>query len=189
KQLKNSQHTRIPVFRSELDNVVGILHHRKLLQNWSQTDISHEVIESLVEEAYYVPETTPLNRQLLSFQRQKRRMGLVVDEYGDIQGLVTLDDILEEIVGEFTTDPSDSHPDVLPQADGSVWIKARVHVRDLNRILEWDLPTDGPKTLNGLIVENLETIPEPGTELNVSGQGLKIIKVSDNAVKTVQTLN
>ncbi len=188
KQLRNSQHTRIPVFRSELDNLVGILHLRKLLQNWAETEFSHELIEALIEEAYYVPESTPLNRQLLSFQRQKRRMGLVVDEYGDIQGLVTLDDILEEIVGEFTTDPADSHPDVLPQADGSVWIKARVHVRDLNRIMNWELPTDGPKTLNGLIVENLERIPEPGTELDVSGHSLKVIKVSDNAVKTVKAV-
>ena len=188
KQLRNSQHTRIPVFREELDHLVGVLHLRKLLQNWSETQISHELIEGLIEEAYYVPESTPLNRQLLSFQRQKQRMGLVVDEYGDIQGLVTLDDILEEIVGEFTTDPADSHPDVLPQADGSVWIKARVHVRDLNRIMGWELPTDGPKTLNGLIVENLERIPEPGTELDVSGHPLKVIKVSDNAVKTVKAV-
>lgn len=186
RQLRNSQHTRLPVYRNQLDDIVGILHLRSLLQDWDDVEISHERIEQLIEEAYYVPESTPLNRQLLSFQRLKKRMGLVVDEYGDIQGLVTLDDILEEIVGEFTTDPSDSHPDVLPQSDGSLWIKASAHIREVNRVLDWDLPTDGPKTINGLILEQLGQIPETGTKVSFGGQTLEVLKVSENAVKTVK---
>lgn len=186
KQLRNSQHTRIPVYRTQLDEVIGILHLRKLLQDWSERDIDHAKVIELLEEPYFVPENTPLNRQLLSFQRQKKRIGLVVDEYGDIQGLATLDDILEEIVGEFTTDPADSHPDVLPQTDGSLWIKGSAHIRELNRTLEWNLPTNGPKTLSGLIVEHLERIPETGTRLEVSGHTMEVIKVSDSAIKTVK---
>jgi Mg2+/Co2+ transporter CorB len=136
-----------------------------------------------------VPEGTPLNTQLLNFQRQRRRIALVVDEYGDVQGLVTLEDILEEIVGEFTTDPATMmHKDVHPEADGSYVINASVTVRALNRAMQWNLPTDGPKTLNGLIVEYLETIPEPGTTFKIRDYTVEVLQTGDNTVRTVRVI-
>ncbi len=138
-------------------------------------------------EPYFVPSGTTLNMQLLNFQRNKRRMAFVVDEYGDIQGLVTIEDILEEIVGEFTTDPATMmHKDVRAEADGSYVASASATIRALNRSMRWNLPTDGPKTLNGLIVEFLETIPEPGTTLKMSDYMLEVLQTGDNAIKTVR---
>jgi Mg2+/Co2+ transporter CorB len=138
-------------------------------------------------EPYFVPSGTTLNTQLLNFQRNKRRMAFVVDEYGDIQGLVTIDDILEEIVGEFTTDPATMmHKDVHAELDGSFVANASATIRALNRSMRWNLPTDGPKTLNGLIVEFLETIPEPGTTLKLADYMLEVLQTGDNAIKTVR---
>jgi Mg2+/Co2+ transporter CorB len=138
-------------------------------------------------EPYYVPSGTTLNTQLLNFQRSKNRLAFVVDEYGDIQGLVTIDDILEEIVGEFTTDPATMmHNDVHAEADGSFVANASTTIRALNRSMRWNLPTDGPKTLNGLIVEFLETIPEPGTTLKLADYMLEVLQTADNAIKTVR---
>jgi Mg2+/Co2+ transporter CorB len=138
-------------------------------------------------EPYYVPSGTTLNTQLLNFQRGKHRLAFVVDEYGDIQGLVTIDDILEEIVGEFTTDPATMmHNDVHAEADGSFVANASTTIRALNRSMRWNLPIDGPKTLNGLIVEFLETIPEPGTTLKLADYTLEVLQTADNAIKTVR---
>jgi Mg2+/Co2+ transporter CorB len=123
---------------------------------------------------------------LFHFQNEKQRLALVVDEYGDIQGLVTLEDILEEIVGEYTTDPADMARDVHPQRDGTFVVNGAANVRDLNRLMNWDLPVDGPKTLNGLIVNYLESIPEPGTGLKLAGYPIEILNVADNTVKTVR---
>ncbi|NJN47394.1 MAG: magnesium/cobalt efflux protein, partial [Candidatus Competibacteraceae bacterium] len=134
---------------------------------------------------YFVPEGASLNRQLLNFQQQRRHTGLVVDEYGDILGLVTVEDILEEIVGEFTTDPLAANQKIVRREDGSYLVDGSTSVRTLNRTLNWDLPTDGPKTLNGLIMEYLETIPEPGTQLLLEQHQLEIVKISGNRVKTV----
>ncbi|MGD8616578.1 MAG: transporter associated domain-containing protein, partial [Gammaproteobacteria bacterium] len=128
----------------------------------------------------------PLNRQLLNFQRERRRVGLVVDEYGDIQGLVTLEDILEEVVGEFTTDPMTSIRDYIPQEDGSFLVSGTTSVRDLNRALDMELPTDGPKTLNGLVLEYLEDIPQPGTSVLLSGYPIDIVQTKGNLVKTLR---
>jgi len=140
-----------------------------------------------VRDTYFVPSGTPLNTQLLNFQHDKRRMAFVVDEYGDIQGLVTIDDILEEIVGEFTTDPATMmHKDVHREADGSFVVNATTTIRALNRSMRWSLPTDGPKTLNGLIVEFLETIPEPGTTLKLKDYMLEVLQTGDNTIKTVR---
>jgi Mg2+/Co2+ transporter CorB len=138
-------------------------------------------------EAYFVPSGTALNTQLLNFQRSKRRLAFVVDEYGDIQGLVTIEDILEEIVGEFTTDPATMmHKDVHADSDGSFVANASATIRALNRSMRWNLPTDGPKTLNGLIVEFLETIPEPGTTLKLANYMLEVLQTGHNAIKTVR---
>lgn len=186
KQIRTSQHTRLPVFRGDIDNVIGFIHLRNVLTLRGQTELGKEDLEALIRETYFIPEGTPLNTQLLHFQRQRRRIGLVVDEYGDIQGLVTLDDILEEIVGEFTTDPANSSKDIHPQDDGTFLVDGSANIRELNRIMHWDLPTDGPKTLNGMITEYLETIPEAGTSLLLEGYPIEIVQAGGNTVKTVR---
>lgn len=186
KQITSSQHTRLPVCKDGIDNVIGIIHMRNILALHRHGELERDKFESAIREVYFVPEGTPLNTQLLNFQSQRRRIGLVVDEYGDIQGLVTLDDILEEIVGEFTTDPSTSSRDIHPQGDGTYLVDGSANIRELNRIMHWSLPTDGPKTLNGMIIEYLETIPEAGTSLLLSGYPIEIVQTTSNAVKTMR---
>jgi Mg2+/Co2+ transporter CorB len=184
--LVHCQHTRLPVYRDSIDDVVGILHARNVLSLLGTSVLDKEQLIGLVREPYYVPEGTALHRQLLNFQRSRRRIGLVVDEYGDIQGLVTLEDILEEIIGEFTTDVSALSRDTHPQDDGSLLVDAGVTIRELNRLEGLDLPTDGPKTLNGLVLEYLENIPEAGTSLKLAGYPIEIVQTTGNAVKTVR---
>src|SRR5690606_8366900 len=140
----------------------------------------------LLRDPLFVHENTSLNEQLRNFQRSRQRVGLVVDEYGDIQGLVTLEDVLEEIVGEFTTDPLESTQISTPQEDGSYLVDGTATVRDLTRALRIDVPTRGPKTLNGLILEHMEDIPEPGTSLLLAGYPVEIVQIKDNLVKTVR---
>jgi len=185
-QLINSQHTRLPVFRGNLDNIMGFIHLRKLIRTIEDNALSEETLLENVREPYFIPENTPLNKQLLNFQKEKRRVAFAVDEYGDIQGMVTLEDILEEIVGEFTTDPSSIHQDLFPQEDGSYLVNASITVRELRRLLDWDLPTDGPKTLNGLILEHMEDIPQSGTSLMLAGRPVEIMQTQHNSVKTVK---
>lgn len=188
-QLRQSQHTRMPVYEGELDNIVGILHAKAVAREMVRGKLTRESLIALARarDAYFVPEGTPLNTQLLNFQRQKRRIALVVDEYGDVQGLVTIEDILEEIVGEFTTDPATMmHRDVHAEVDGSFVVNASASVRALNRAMHWSLPTDGPKTLNGLIVEHLEAIPEPGVSLKIRNYALEVLQTGDNTIKTVR---
>jgi Mg2+/Co2+ transporter CorB len=188
-QLRQSQHTRLPVFEGDIDRIIGVLHMKRVVHELARGRLDHgNLVEAAsAREVYFVPSGTPLNTQLLNFQRDKRRLAFVVDEYGDIQGLVTLDDILEEIVGEFTTDPATMmHKDVHRESDGSFVVNASTTVRALNRSMRWSLPTDGPKTLNGLIVEFLETIPEPGTTLKMSDYMLEVLQTGDNAIKTVR---
>lgn len=186
RQLSNSQHTRLPVYRENIDNVLGFIHLRNLLTLQRVGDFCLDDLQPLIREAYFIPEGTPLHTQLLNFQHQKRRIGMVVDEYGDIQGLVTLDDILEEIVGEFTTDPAASNKDIYPQEDGTYLVDGSTNIRELNRLMDWNLPVDGAKTLNGTILDYLETIPEAGTSLLLAGYPIEIVKISNNAVKTVR---
>ncbi len=182
-QLTNSEHTRLLVYSDGIENILGILHMRDAVQLMAHGGFTKDSILQIMRDPYFVPEGTPLNTQLLNFQRQKQRIALVVDEYGDIQGLVALEDILEEIVGQFTTDPASNIRDVHPQDDGSYLVDGSATVRDLNRMMHWSLPTDGPKTLNGLIMEYLETIPEPGISLKLAGYPIEIIQTRANAVK------
>lgn len=184
-QLNHLNHTRIPVYREKIDHIVGILHVKRVLRLFAEHEFDKQSLENSLVSPYFVPEGTTLAKQLLNFQKRKRRMALVVDEYGDLLGLITLEDILEEIVGQFTTDSSSSK-DVLSQPDGSFLADASVHIRDLNRALNYSFPTDGPKTLNGMILEYLEMIPEPGTSLLLHGMPMEIIKTRNNAVKTVR---
>lgn len=187
--LRQTQHTRLPVYEGEIDRIIGVLHMKRVVREMSRGRFERETLLAMANsrDAYFVPSGTTLNTQLLNFQRDKRRIAFVVDEYGDIQGLVTLDDILEEIVGEFTTDPATMmHKDVHREADGSYVANAATTVRALNRSMRWNLPTDGPKTLNGLIVEFLETIPEPGTTLKLADYMLEVLQTGENAIKTVR---
>ena len=188
-QLRQSQHTRLPVYQGEIDRIIGLLHMKQVVHELARGHLDQDTLTAAAQarEPYFVPSGTTLNTQLLNFQRNKRRMAFVVDEYGDIQGLVTIEDILEEIVGEFTTDPATMmHKDVHAEADGSFVASASATIRALNRSMRWNLPTDGPKTLNGLIVEFLETIPEPGTTLKMANYMLEVLQTGDNAIKTVR---
>ena len=183
--IAESQHTRLPVYQDNIDKVVGMLHLRHLA-NTSSKNFSREILLELLTEPYFVPEGTPLSTQLVQFQRRRERIALVVDEYGDIQGIITLEDILEEIVGEFTTDPSDDENDVVRDGADTFLVDATANIRELNRSQGWELPSDGPKTLNGLIVELLETIPEPLTCLKINGYPIEIVESDDNRIRSVR---
>lgn len=187
RQLRSSQHTRLPVFRDSIDDVVGFIHARKAFQALMDGNLdSADALARLAREPYFIPEGTPLNRQLVNFQNERRRVGLVVDEYGDIHGLVALDDILEEIVGEFTTDPAMRIRGITPDDSGGYVIKANFNVRHLNRIMGWQLPTDGARTLNGLIIEYLETIPSGGISLKLNDYPIEILQTRGNSVRSVK---
>lgn len=177
--IKTSPHTRLPVYENSIDRVLGIIHVRNILPLVNNKDFNVKAIRKRLVKTYFIPECTPLHRQLFNFKREKLRIGLVVDEYGDMQGLVTLEDLLQEIVGEITT----SSLDVQAQKDGSFLVDASVTVRELNRIAGWSLPTEGPKTLNGLIIETLETIPKSGTSLKLADYPVEILEMDGNAVK------
>lgn len=186
KQMRSTQHTRLPVFRNDINDCIGILHIRNATRFLGKTGLTKAEILQYVREPYYVPESTSLPTQLVNFQKQKRRFGLVVDEYGDVQGIVTLEAILEEIVGEFTTSVADSHKDMIKQADGSWVIDGSTSIRDINRLLHWQLPISGPRTLNGLIIEQLETIPESALSLKVGSYLIEVLQTRDNTVKTAR---
>ena len=185
KTIYESQHTRLPVYQDSIDNVIGVLHLRRLA-NLSNRSFDRESLKELLDEPYFVPEGTPLSTQLIQFQRRRLRIALVVDEYGDIQGIVTLEDILEEIVGEFTTDPAENDDDAVRDGADSWLVNGTANIRELNRAQEWELPTDGPKTINGLIIERLETIPAPSTCLKISGYPIEIIASDENRIRTVR---
>ena len=183
RQLRNSQHTRLPVFKGDINDIQGILHLRSATKLLQQEEINKAMIMQLCQEPYFVPESTPLNTQLINFQKEKRRFGIVVDEYGDVLGLATLEDILEEIVGEFTTDYAATSPDIIPQDNGTFIVDGTAAVRTINKTLGWNLPTDGPKTLNGLITEALENIPDTNVCLKVDGHRVEVLQIKDNVVK------
>ncbi|MCP5181067.1 MAG: HlyC/CorC family transporter [Pseudomonadales bacterium] len=184
--LATSQHTRLPVYRENINDILGILHLRRLTRHLDEEDLSKEDILALVREPYFVPEGTPLHTQLVNFQKNKRRMALVVDEYGDVQGIVALDDILEEIVGEFTTDFAANVPEIHPQEDGSYLIDGLAWLREVNRALSWDLPVTGPRTLNGLILEQLEMIPESNVCCRIGPYRVETLQISGNVIKTAR---
>ena len=185
-QLTRSQHTRLPIYRDNIDNVIGFVHARNALRILPDGKFTKELLQEVTREPYFVPAGTPLNTQLLNFQRQKRRIAFVVNEYGDIQGLVTLEDILEEIVGEFTTDMAANMKDIHPQEDGTYLIDGGAYIREINRTMGWELPTDGPKTINGLIIEYLESIPETGTSVKLAGYPIDIVQTTNNTIKTIR---
>ncbi|MGB5261842.1 MAG: HlyC/CorC family transporter [Gammaproteobacteria bacterium] len=186
RQLSNSQYTRMPLYRENFDNVIGVLHMRDVLPHLYRGELDHESLQGVAREAYFIPLNTSLNRQLLNFQRKHRRFGFAVDEYGDIQGLVTLEDILEEIVGEFTSDPWARFEDVQPQEDGTWLVEGTISIRNLNSALGMSLSLDGPKTLNGYITEALEMIPENNISLLLDDHPVDILQVKENMIRTVR---
>jgi Mg2+/Co2+ transporter CorB len=188
-QLRQTPHTRLPVYRGGIEDMIGLLHMKRVAQELARGALDRDRLEEIASqrEPYYVPESTPLTVQLANFQRDRRRVAFVVDEYGDVLGLVTLEDILEEIVGEFTSDPATlSHRDVHRETSGALIVNAGASIRDLNRSLGWSLPTDGPKTLNGLLIERLENIPAAGTQLRIGSLSIEVLQVADNTVRTVR---
>lgn len=185
RQICNSQYTRLPIIKGDLGNVLGILHLRKvghfLLKPESEQTNAELILNS--QEACFIPAGTPLSTQLINFQKGRDRIGLIVDEYGDIEGMVTLSDILEEVVGEFTTDVNDNLSEIQQQSDGAYLIEGTSHLRYINRTLGWELPLDGPKTLSGLIIEYLETIPEGNVCVAQNGYRLETVRISNNMVR------
>ena len=186
-RIMHTQHTRVPLYRGDINEIEGILHLRRVVAPPREDDLA-KYLQELADEPYFIPAGTPLSVQLLNFQRAHQRIGLIVDEYGEIEGLATLEDLLEEIVGQFTTDPTDHSPDVHPQSDGTYLVDGGANVRELNRSMHWDLPTDGPKTMNGLIIEYLGSIPEPGTSLMIAGYPIEILLTTGNAVRTARII-
>ena len=184
--LGRSHYTRLPVFHGSLDNVIGMLHVRRALHLALAGRLTRDSLKSAALEPYYIPQGTPLATQLMNFKTMRRHIGLVVDEYGDLMGLVTLEEILEEIVGEFTTQAPGTPEDIFPQPDGSFLINGSTSIRDINRTLGWQLPLNGPKTLNGLITEYLEDIPSPGTSLLLNGYLVDIVRTRGTAIQVAR---
>jgi Mg2+/Co2+ transporter CorB len=185
-QIMSTQHTRLPIYSGSIDELVGVVHVRRLMPLLADGKLDTKSLVQLAKDPYFIPEGTPLNQQLLNFQNQKRRIGFVVDEYGDIQGLVTLEDILEEVVGEFTSDPATRIKNVYADPDGSYRMSGSVTLRSLNRSLGWKLPTDGPKTVNGLLLEKLENIPQAGRQVEIGGYLFEITETRSNAVRATR---
>jgi len=184
--IRDSPYTRLPVFRDSIDDVIGILHMKRLVQSTGLEKLNQNLLLNLVEDPYFVPEGTPLNKQLVQFQRARQRTAFIVDEYGDIRGIVTLEDILEEIVGEFTSEPVPTHADVRQDDKSGYIVQGSANIRTLNRMMNWHLPTTGPKTLNGLILETLEAIPEKGTGLMLNDYPVEILETSDSVVQSAR---
>ncbi|WP_152086499.1 HlyC/CorC family transporter [Pseudoalteromonas sp. A25] len=187
RQLTHAQHTRVLLYRDQIDDAVGFIHSRDALRLLTKEQFDKPSLLRAVREIYYIPEGTSLNTQLLKFQQSKERIGLVVDEYGDIQGLVTLEDILEEVVGDFTTTQTPAASDeVNIQSDGSVLVDGAANIRDINKEMNWELPTEGPKTLSGLIVEHLEDIPDAPLSLVIAAYQMEVVELKENMVKLVK---
>lgn len=176
----------LPLYRDDINNIIGMLHTRQVLPLLASGSLDQDALITSADQPYFVPEGTPLNTQLLKFQREKRRVALVVDEYGEVEGLVALEDILEEIVGEFTTDYNTTISDIHLQEDGSYLVDGGANIRELNRTLHWELPVAGPKTLNGLILESLESIPDGATSVRIEDYICEIVQSSGNAIKVAR---
>ncbi|MFK3791207.1 HlyC/CorC family transporter [Pseudomonas piscis] len=184
-QLRLNRRTRLPVFHSDINQVEAVLNTRQIRHLLPDASLTKEALLAACHEPYFVPESTPLQLQLLNFHKQQRRLGMVVDEYGEVQGIVTLEDILEEIVGEFESEHSLDNPHIHPQADGRYVVEGAASIRELNKSLGWHLPSDGPKTLNGLVTEALETIPDSAVCLKIGRYRLEILETEENRVSRV----
>lgn len=184
--IQTSSHTRLPVWRDDINNIAGVLHLRNISKVIDRQGLDRAALEREIEPPYFIPESTPLNTQLVNFQKQKHRLAVVVDEYGEVMGLVALEDILEEIVGEFTSNLTDTTDSIFPQRDGTHIISGAANIREINKALHWDLPKDGPKTLSGLILENLESFPDANAGLAIGRYRLEILELEGNVVRSVR---
>ena len=185
-QIANTQHTRIPVFKGDVDNIIGILHMRSVGKLMRVETLNKAVLLQESMEPYFIPDSTALHTQLFNFQSKKKRMAIVVNEYGAVRGIITLEDILEEIVGEFTTDWADNNRDIHNQDDGTYLIDGSTSIRDINRALEWNLDSRGAKTLNGLLMESLQSIPDSHVGIRLNGYCAEIIQMQGNVIKTIK---
>jgi Mg2+/Co2+ transporter CorB len=183
KQILNSPYSNLPVFTTNIDSIQGYLRRKDVFSSIHEEDFDHNKLIKNQVKPYFIPNNTTLYKQLINFQQNKKRLAIIVDEYGNILGLITLQDVLEEVIGEFTTDPSDSSPDIQRKPGGVLLISGNITIRELNRALQWELPTDSAKTLNGLILEYLESIPEQGTSLKLYDIPIEIVQMEGNAVK------
>lgn len=181
--LRTTQHTRLPVYRGDLNQTVGILHMRNASKLLGQEDITADDVLKHCRTPYYLPERTALATQLMEFQKQRRRLGLVVDEYGDVQGIVTLESILEELIGEFTTRPAEQHPDIALAADGRYDIEGSASLRTINRSLDWQLPLHGARTLNGLVLETLEHMPNGPLCIRLEAYDIEVVSLRGHLVR------
>ena len=181
-QLRTTTHTRLPVYRDNINQIIGVVHMRQIARLLTLNKLTHAVLEAACVEPYFIPEDTALSMQLLNFQTHKKRMGIVVDEYGDIEGLVTLEDILEEIVGELSDREQTQEPDILQQDDNSYDIDGSAYIREINKALDWNLPSEGPKTLNGLITEILESIPDGSVCVRIGRYLVETLETRDNRI-------
>ena len=186
--MQDSRYTRLPVFRGDIDNVEGLIRLQTILPDLAQEKLTEQQLLNKIKEPNFVPEGTTLNNELFNSQFVEKRFSFVVDEYGDVQGLITAEDIIREIVGELGTAPSPTGPEVDQQSDGRYVVDASANIRQLNRLMNWNLPTDGPKTLNGLIIELLETIPAPGADLTVANYPIEILETAEHGIKKVRVL-
>ena len=185
-QLKRVQHTRLLVFEGSENNIIGTIHMRDVVNVYAKDEMDISAIKELIREPYFIPEGTPLSQQLEHFKSQKRRLGIVVDEYGEVQGMVVLDDILEEIVGQFTSNQGESINEINLQDDGSYLVDPRISIREINSVLKVKLPFDNAKTLNGLILEHLQSFPQHNVSLKIESLIIEIVQVSKQGIKLVK---
>ena len=179
-----SEYTRQPLYEGDINNIVGIFHVRKANHLLRSEQVTHNALKRFAEDVYFIPEGTTLTQQLLNFKKNRHRFAVVVDEYGEVQGLVTLEDILEEIVGDFTTNTADEVEEVIPRTDGSYEIYGVATIREINKATGWELPTDGPKTLNGLALEQLESIPDGNVSFMIGAYRFETAQINETMVKT-----
>ena len=185
-QLKRIQHTRLLIFKGSENNIIGTIHMRDVVNLYAKDEVSMTTIKGLIREPYFIPEGTSLSMQLEHFKKQKRRLGLVVDEYGEVKGMAVLEDILEEIVGQFTSNQGETIEEINQQEDGSYLVDPRISIRELNKVLKIKLPYDSAKTLNGLILENLQSFPQHNVSLKIEPIIIEIVQVSKQGVKLVR---
>ena len=184
--IQTSSHTRLPVWREDINNIVGVLHMRNISRVIDQQGLDRAALEREMEKPYFIPESTPLHTQLMNFQQKKKPLAIVVDEYGEVMGLVALEDILEEIVGEFTSNLAETADSIFPQRDGSFIIAGTANIREINKSLDWNCPPMAPKRFSGLILENLESFPDANAGLTIAGYMLEILELEGNVVQAVK---
>ncbi len=186
KEIKNNDFSYIPFYNDNIENIVGFLGANEKAEYIGSESSDKELLKSLIVDPLYVPENTSLNNQLKNFQKEKKRVGVIVDEYGDVEGLITLRDIIQIVVGELSEDLGNT--DIMPQADGTFLIDGSLMVREINRRINWELPTNGPKTLSGLLLESAQSIPEANVGISIEGYRFETILIKDNVVKLVKGL-